>query len=242
MEMWHRNQKPSSSKEEAFLADMKNRGANSLAGLMSKSNKQYVGQFSNASTNIRNFMSDIGMDETENAGTKNAALTSIVRAYLESLEQDSISAKKVFARLSTQKGKDVAVDELSTLYNLIGKGDFKSAIATSEAMNMEFANSRQLEFARATLETYHPKLYNQAGFKDAFEIQDEKERTAAIIKLLTKGFELLENTYEAHGLQARDVVWNTFKRNEALNKRKINKGASSKNSDQETKVASVISN
>ena len=65
---------------------------------------------------------------------------------METLEQDSISAKKVLNRLSKQEGgENFFVDELDALYNLMNQGAFKAAIEKSQSMGLGFENSRQLE-------------------------------------------------------------------------------------------------
>ena len=132
MEQWEAN-KPSSSDtgEESFISDLENKEPNYFSSLISKWNKQYVGQFSNVSTNARNFLEDTGVEQASNGNLRNGGLVSIVRAYLESLEQDAISAKKVFARISKNTNStdpDVALNELSKLYGYVSTGSFKEAV------------------------------------------------------------------------------------------------------------------
>ena len=71
MELWEkRNAESPDTSGDAVVSDILNREPNIIASLMSKANKHSVGYFSNLSTNVRNFMQDIGIDEVAGAGTK----------------------------------------------------------------------------------------------------------------------------------------------------------------------------
>jgi len=132
---------------DALINDLANRQPNRYAALMSKLNKKYVGQFSNMSTHIRNSLTDLGMDEISgNGGTEMAARGSFLRAFFEMLEQDSISAKKVFGRLSSSKGSTQAADELEVLYNQLYSGEWDEAVNKAQELDIikqDFLNSRQ---------------------------------------------------------------------------------------------------
>ena len=88
-------------KTDQLLADFENRNPSKFAALMSKYNKGYVGQFSNLNTRVRSAMSKTGFDELSG---QNGADSKFIRAFFEVFEQDAISAKKVFARLSAAHG------------------------------------------------------------------------------------------------------------------------------------------
>lgn len=193
--------------KEKYIEDLANRDPNLLASLMSKSNKKYVGMFSNVSTNVRNAMQDMGLDEATSPNSRGAAHASLIRAFLESLEQDSISAKKVFARLSASKGTDVAVDELSGVYNAIGAGDFDRAIDLSAQLGINFFEGRQFELAKATMQTYNPQLY--AEFADILESGDMEK----ILGLLHESFAYI---VQASGMEGKDLVYNTRNRGKKI--------------------------
>lgn len=193
--------------KEKYIEDLANRDPNLLASLMSKSNKKYVGMFSNVSTNVRNAMQDMGLDEATSPNSRGAAHASLIRAFLESLEQDSISAKKVFARLSASKGADVAVDELSGVYNAIGAGDFDRAIDLSAQLGINFFEGRQFELAKATMQTYNPQLY--AEFADILESGDMEK----ILGLLHESFAYI---VQASGMEGKDLVYKTPNRREKI--------------------------
>lgn len=192
---------------EAYIQDLMDRNPNLLASLMSKSNKKYVGMFSNVSTNMRNAMQDMGLDEATNPNSRGAAHATLIRAFLESLEQDSISAKKVFSRLSQSKGVGVAVDELSGVYNAIGAGDFDRAIDLSAQLGINFFEGRQFELAKATMETYNPQLY--AEFADILESGD----MGKILGLLHESFAYI---VQASGIEGKDLVYKTPNRREKI--------------------------
>lgn len=193
--------------KEKYIEDLANRDPNLLASLMSKSNKKYVGMFSNVSTNVRNAMQDMGLDEATSPNSRGAAHASLIRAFLESLEQDSISAKKVFARLSASKGTDVAVDELSSVYNAIGAGDFDRAIDLSAQLGINFFEGRQFELAKATMQTYNPQLY--AEFADILESGDMEK----ILGLLHESFAYI---VQASGMEGKDLVYKTRNRGKKI--------------------------
>ena len=218
MELWEkRNAESPDTSGDAVVSDILNREPNIIASLMSKANKHSVGYFSNLSTNVRNFMQDIGIDEVAGAGTKQAGQAAFARAYMETLEQDSISAKKVLNRLSKQEGgENFFVDELDTLYNLMNQGAFKAAIEKSQSMGMGFENSRQLELARATLEVYNPELYEKE-FASIFNMENGEAKTAKIIEMLEDAFSMITREANARQITAQDFTSSNWKRKDLSN-------------------------
>ena len=218
MELWEkRNAESPDTSGDAVVSDILNREPNIIASLMSKANKHSVGYFSNLSTNVRNFMQDIGIDEVAGAGTKQAGQAAFARAYMETLEQDSISAKKVFSRLSKQEGgENFFVDELDALYNLMNQGAFKTAIEKSQSMGMGFENSRQLELARATLEVYNPELYEKE-FASIFNMENGEAKTAKIIEMLEDAFSMITREANARQITAQDFTSSNWKRKDLSN-------------------------
>ena len=104
-----------------------------FAAVMSRANKEYVGKFSNVSTNIRRAKNLMGMDSVNGETGKQLPVYSmLISAFTEVLEQDSISAKKVSERLakSVENGEDAdtALNELLGLYQLMNSGNFDEAI------------------------------------------------------------------------------------------------------------------
>ena len=121
---------------------------------------------------------------------------------METLEQDSISAKKVLNRLSKQEGgENFFVDELDALYNLMNQGAFKAAIEKSQSMGLGFENSRQLELTRATLEAYNPELYEKE-FASIFNMEDGEAKTAKIIEMLEDAFNMITREVNARQITA----------------------------------------
>lgn len=208
---------------DGYVKAMSSPDQGKLASIFNKSNKEYVGKFSNISTNVRTFMQDAKMDES-GAGGRQSGLSVILRAYLESLEQDAISAKKVFKRLSGKNGErgKAALDELQSLYNYIGKGEFTKAVEYSQGLNLGFEKSRQLEFAKAYLMTYSPDLYEKE-FKGVFEETDKDKRAAAIANLVKEGWDNLVNVATlGGGGNIEDALYLTEDRKGVVTKAAIN--------------------
>lgn len=209
MEEWERNNNKNKGgpdlSGDSVVKDEANKIPNIVASIMSKVNKQNVGYFSNLSTNTRNFMQELGIDEIKKAGTRQAGQAAIIRAYMESLEQDSISAKKVFQRLATTNDESFTIDELDKLYSYMNSGAFSKAIQLSQGMGLGFEDSRQLELVKNTLKVYSPELY-QKEFADVFEEKDKGLRQTKIINLLEDSFNMLSREASARNITAEDFT------------------------------------
>ena len=182
---WDKANGGKKDKTDQLLADFDNRNSSKFAALMSKYNKGYVGQFSNLNTRVRSAMSKTGFDELSG---QNGADAKFIRAFFEVFEQDAISAKKVFARLSAahgggEEGDQVAVDELTKLFDTILKGsmtDIQSAITQAQKMGIlgDLLDSRQFQNARFSLRETDYDLYKQMGL-DQYETVDDNDKVVA---------------------------------------------------------------
>ena len=179
--------KDETKQQDAFIDDIygkngEGRGNNRLAAIMSKHNKQYVGQFSNAATFFRRSMSQLGMDSIRGeAGKKTPVYSALLSAFTEVLEQDSISAKKVAQRLSNGKNADVAINELGELYKYLSEGDFIKAIEKAGQLGIMgdisdgIINTRQFKLAQATLKYTDPKAFEASGLEKGVTVDLLKE-------------------------------------------------------------------
>ena len=181
--VWDKQNNVKKDKTEQLLTDYENRNPNKLAALMSKYNKKYVGQFSNMGTRVREAMSKTGFDELSRSSGADAKF---IRAFFEVFEQDSISAKKVFARLSAahgggDEGDKVAIDELTSLFNKLLSGDIDAGITQAQQMNIlgELLDSRQFQSARFSLRESDYEAYKQLGL-DQYETVDENGNLTSV--------------------------------------------------------------
>ncbi len=154
-------------------------------GLMSKFNKKNIGSLSNSASDLRALLYDTGLDErgivAGNVDSlKNAAYSALLRMVFEQLEQDSISSKKISARLIAHAEKvakknglgnnletyeKIVTDEISKLAELVYGGKFEEAI--TKAINIGIFENGEVDLgggktgvmglstakARATLNT-----------------------------------------------------------------------------------------
>ena len=196
---------------EKVADSIANPGDAEFAGIMSKFNKQYVGRFSNLSTNLRRSKEFVGFGKLGvNASEEDkrmAAYSTIINAFTEALEQDAISAKKVAERL--QKG-DVGLNELTPLYNALAQGNFAEAIQRSFDLGILKTNengtidSRQFALASAILGVTDSETAKSLGINI-----DEGGGALGINKdTLIKSFQVLEKYAESRGIQLGDMMWN----------------------------------
>lgn len=208
---WDKANGGKKDKTDQLLADFENRNSSKFAALMSKYNKGYVGQFSNLNTRVRDAMSKTGFDELSG---QNGADAKFIRAFFEVFEQDAISAKKVFARLSAahgggEEGDQVAVDELTKLFDTILKGsmtDIQSAIAQAQKMGIlgDLLDSRQFQNARFSLRETDYDLYKQMGLDQYETVDDNGKVTAAEgipLEVLTNALSRFNSYLEKQGLE-----------------------------------------
>ena len=147
-----------------------------ISAFMSKYNKQYVGQLSNPYTNYRRSKKKIGYGEIGVNATKEERMRTgyslLMNAFMESLEQDAISAKKVQARLLNSalnggsENGDVVLNELTTLTNLMREGKLEEALNFAIDKNIikskdGVINGRQFEFARSAIQQSDSEVYNE---------------------------------------------------------------------------------
>lgn len=217
-----------SKKTLSYISDLKNRKRNVMAGTMSKFNKKYVGQFSNASTNARNFMKDFGMDEFGKAGTKEAAMSGILRSFYEVGEQDSISAKKIGQRM--EGGKAYSFDELQKLLNMIQNGEDDQALNTMKEMGIDYTG-RQYEFEKASIKAAVGEEQWKKWFPDVLDSNGKVDEEATATKVLKDSFAYLRDVMNSQLLGARDVTFKTQDRKAAIEnyqQKKLNAAAKEK--------------
>lgn len=124
-------------KQVKMVKEMSNGAIDQFAGIASKTNKKYVGMFSNQSAAFRNYAKAFDLDEVGAAkgnselSDKEIAQIGIMRSFLETFEQEAISAKKIGERMNGIG--DIALDELNPMYKMLGnlaqgKGTVKDVI------------------------------------------------------------------------------------------------------------------
>ena len=141
---------------QALVADLWDRFKAQQAAVISRSNKAYVGQFSNVSSRLRDNLTVLGLDELNQPNSQMSIYSKMVRAFTQTLEQEGISAKKVYARLAGENGDKVAFDELQGLYDLLSQGDLASAVTRANELGIlqnEFFKSQIFEDVRASIES-----------------------------------------------------------------------------------------
>lgn len=96
--------------------------ANVYSGIISRINKSKTGVVSNLSRNVRNKLTETGYDESalllnpdDISAQVKAASGMVVRAFFESIEQDSISSKKVIERMIKSRAANNGIDDISKL-------------------------------------------------------------------------------------------------------------------------------
>ena len=223
---WDKANGGKKDKTDQLLADFDNRNSSKFAALMSKYNKGYVGQFSNLNTRVRSAMSKTGFDELSG---QNGADAKFIRAFFEVFEQDAISAKKVFARLSAahgggEEGDQVAVDELTKLFDTILKGsmtDIQSAITQAQKMGIlgDLLDSRQFQNARFSLRETDYDLYKQMGL-DQYETVDDNGKVVAAegipLEVLTNALSRFNSYLTSQGYNGiKDAINSNWRLNQA---------------------------
>lgn len=148
-------------------------GNSQFAALMSKYNFGYVGKLSNANTYLRNALSDAGWD-TSQLNSVSAGYADIINAIFQTLEQDAISAKKVFERLSLDKdkgGEQYAIDELNRLYTAYRNGNINEVLNIAQEIGLfkEWADNDQFLSATARIKVTNPEFINSHA--DMFDAQ-----------------------------------------------------------------------
>ena len=129
-----------SGADDAFLKE--------ISGLAAKVNNQYIGNFSNMSTSIRNALGETEYDETRAVYTdgkmnqssfEKIAKGLVIKAVGQTLEQDAISAKKVEQRIVEEisKAKENKEKELGRELNSEELKDLRSDIASKVTNDFE---------------------------------------------------------------------------------------------------------
>lgn len=111
---------------EEIAERLTQRMINEEASAEAKTAFQNVGSFSNSATNIRKTLKTIGYgaDLNTTQGKIQAFKGDMIKAFLEKIEQDAISSKKIYARLMEANGmtEDEAYLQVSQLTDLLRKG------------------------------------------------------------------------------------------------------------------------
>ena len=164
-----------------LVQEIMNPDSDRFAAVMSRANKEYVGKFSNVSTNIRRAKNLMGMDSVNGETGKQLPVYSmLISAFTEVLEQDSISAKKVSERLakSVENGEDAdtALNELLGLYQLMNSGNFDEAITEAirlgvlEVDKKGNIGGRQFELAKATVQFTDEEAFKKYGLDNGVSV------------------------------------------------------------------------
>lgn len=156
---------------------------------ISKGNFGYVGSLSNMNTRIRETLTRSDWD-TDTKNIMSAGYADILNSFFQLIEQDAISAKKVFERLN-QKGDTVKINELKEIYQDYRRGDLESLLnhALSTGIFEEWMGNYQMSQATARIETLNPEFFQLKGNENL--IKDGKISVEAVrqaLKALTDGF------------------------------------------------------
>ena len=136
------------SDKQAKLLDiaktLEDKSINEFASIFAGSSFQNIGTFSQSATKMRENMAKLGYDTRATAtdeDLKKSFNADIIKAFLQTLEQDAISSKKIYARLEQikkEKGEDFSLeqagDEVWHLIKTLRDGDFTGFV--NEAINM----------------------------------------------------------------------------------------------------------
>ena len=214
--------------ENNLVKEISKRYEVEFGAIMSKYNKDYVGKFSNISTNIRRSsqLAGFGHDMNTTAGRETAILSSLISAFTESLEQDAISAKKVMARLINNDSADAALNELNILENALKSGDIESAVQGAIDLGIlkvddnGMINSRQFKLAQLTALKTTPEEAKRLGIDSGISVSH-----------LMTSIKALKQFAENNGIDIKSIIWNN---EELIDKARRN---ASKNSLKNKKVS-----
>lgn len=206
---WKQQDKQDAKSEEEQLNDLAKeiiQGQHAqFAGLIAKYNFGYVGQFSNANTNVRNAMSVAGWED-EKADATSKGYAAIVRAFFQSLEQDAISAKKVFTRLEDEKGTQFAISELDTLFGMYRSGNLVGAANKAQEIGIFGAkggmlDSEQFRNALAEIAVTNKEFWNQFTQNGLINAEEGK----ISLSLLSQALKKIQDMYGGVDVRTGEV-------------------------------------
>lgn len=177
-----------------------------------------VGLFSDAATKTRESMYKTGF--ADNNGATSAVQSALIRATMESFEQDAISSKKIYARLIGKEGmsEDQALLAVKDLVSAIHEGRFadtdgqKGFLTIAKNLNVldEIMNGKQFETVASQIIAGGDKAQIAALTKMGVASVDKEGKFAsfngATMANLIEAFNSFEAYLKPMGLSLKDVT------------------------------------
>ena len=177
-----------------------------------------VGLFSDAATKTRESMYKTGF--ADNNGTTSAVQSALIRATMESFEQDAISSKKIYARLIGKEGmsEDQALLAVKDLVSAIHEGRFadtddqKGFLTIAKNLNVldEIMNGKQFETVASQIIAGGDKAQIDALAKMGVASVDKEGKFAsfngATMANLIEAFNSFEAYLKPMGLSLKDAT------------------------------------
>lgn len=177
-----------------------------------------VGLFSDAATKTRESMYKTGF--ADNNGATSAVQSALIRATMESFEQDAISSKKIYARLIGKEGmsEDQALLAVKDLVSAIHEGRFadtddqKGFLTIAKNLNVldEIMNGKQFETVASQIIAGGDKAQIAALAKMGVASVDKEGKFAsfngATMANLVEAFNSFEAYLKPMGLSLKDAT------------------------------------
>lgn len=198
--------------------DLSRKWINKDASEQAKMAFQNVGLFSDAATKTRESMYKTGF--ADNNGATSAVQSAIIRATMESFEQDAISSKKIYARLIGKNGmsEDQALLAVKDLVSAIHEGRFadtddqKGFLSIAKDLNVlnEIMDGKQFETIASQIIASGDKAQIDALAKTGIVSIDENGKFAsfkgATMNNLIEAFNSFEAYLKPMGLSLKDAT------------------------------------
>lgn len=198
--------------------DLSRKWINKDASEQAKMAFENVGLFSDAATKTRESMYKTGF--ADNNGATSAVQSALIRATVESFEQDAISSKKIYARLIGKEGmsEDQALLAVKDLVSAIHEGRFadtddqKGFLTIAKNLNVldEIMNGKQFETVASQIIAGGDKAQIDALTKMGVASVDKEGKFAsfngATMDNLIEAFNSFEAYLKPMGLSLKDAT------------------------------------
>ena len=198
--------------------DLSRKWINKDASEQAKMAFENVGLFSDAATKTRESMYKTGF--ADNNGATSAVQSALIRATMESFEQDAISSKKIYARLIGKEGmsEDQALLAVKDLVSAIHEGRFadtddqKGFLTIAKNLNVldEIMNGKQFETVASQIIAGGNKAQIDALTKMGVASVDENGKfvsfKGATMDNLIEAFNSFEAYLKPMGLSLKDAT------------------------------------
>lgn len=198
--------------------DLSRKWINKDASEQAKMAFENVGLFSDAATKTRESMYKTGF--ADNNGATSAVQSALIRATMESFEQDAISSKKIYARLIGKEGmsEDQALLAVKDLVSAIHEGRFadtddqKGFLTIAKNLNVldEIMNGKQFETVASQIIAGGDKAQIAALAKMGVASVDKEGKFAsfngATMANLVEAFNSFEAYLKPMGLSLKDAT------------------------------------